>query len=72
MTETNPKVKEELTEQQKKVIIKEPGKKSEKEPTKGEVVTAKVLIDRFEEETGKKAIWKGKITKTFEDWKKSQ
>ena len=32
----------------------------------------KELMKRFEAETGKNAIWRGKITKGFLDWKKKQ
>jgi len=56
VTESEPKAKEEFKE----------------EPKQEEKVSAKVLMDSFEKETGKKAIWKGKITKGFEDWKASQ
>ena len=30
------------------------------------------LKRRFEEETGKKAVWRGKETKGYSEWKKSQ
>ena len=32
----------------------------------------KKLLEQFEAETGKHAIWRGKITKNFLDWKKRQ
>lgn len=30
------------------------------------------LIKQFEKETGKHAIWRGKITKGYEQWKKKR
>ena len=32
----------------------------------------KRLIEQFEQETGKKAIWRGKETKSFLKWKKTK
>ena len=46
--------------------IKEPFK--EFTPHTGDVLVSKDPKVEYEKETGKKAIWKGKITKAFREW----
>jgi len=71
-------LKEEIKSTRKKVEIeKKPLKKSEikksskeKESKKSkETLNEETLIKMFEEETGKNAIWRGKITKAYREWK---
>ena len=52
---------------------------SKKKPIKSTIDKAKKedgdedsLVQKFEQETGKKAIWRGKETKTYLDWKKEK
>jgi len=54
-----------------KKSVKETKKEKKSEEPK-ETLTEDALIKRFEEVTGKNAIWRGKITKAFEEWKKEQ
>ncbi|MFW9937037.1 MAG: DNA-directed RNA polymerase subunit A' [Candidatus Thorarchaeota archaeon] len=68
-------LKEEIKSIPKKAKTeKKPLKKSESEkkskPSK-ETLDEETLMKKFEEETGKNAIWRGKITKAYEEWKKS-
>ncbi|MFX1456582.1 MAG: DNA-directed RNA polymerase subunit A' [Promethearchaeota archaeon] len=63
-----PKVKkppEEKEEKPKKATIPKPKKKVE-------TIDDKELIEQFEEETGKNAVWRGKETKAYIDWKKEK
>lgn len=30
------------------------------------------LFEKYEKETGKKSVWRGKVTKQFEEWAKAQ
>ena len=57
----------------KTVSEKKPIKKAtaKTKPQKDEV-SEDALIKQFEEETGKKAIWRGKETKAYLDWKKQK
>ena len=50
----------------KKKILKQPTKKDKKSPDE------ESIIQEFENETGKKAIWRGKQTKQFNEWKKEK
>jgi hypothetical protein len=58
-----PKKQDKKVEKEKKV------KESTKEKDKSEDLTEEELVKMFEEETGKNAIWRGKITKAFIEWK---
>ncbi|MFX1589795.1 MAG: DNA-directed RNA polymerase subunit A', partial [Promethearchaeota archaeon] len=69
-------LKEEIKSIPKKAKIeKKPLKKSESEkeskPSK-ETLDEETLMKKFEEETGKNAIWRGKITKAYEEWKEEK
>ncbi|MFW9894342.1 MAG: DNA-directed RNA polymerase subunit A' [Candidatus Thorarchaeota archaeon] len=63
-----PKVKkppEEKEEKPKKATIPKP-------KIKAETIDDKELIKQFEEETGKNAVWRGKETKAYINWKKEK
>ncbi|MFX1405835.1 MAG: DNA-directed RNA polymerase subunit A' [Promethearchaeota archaeon] len=69
-------LKEEIKSIPKKAKIeKKPIRKSESEkeskPSK-ETLDKETLMKKFEEETGKNAIWRGKITKAYEEWKEEK
>ncbi|MBD3312616.1 hypothetical protein GF352_04150 [archaeon] len=49
-----------------------PKPKPEKTIKKEKGVKKTELMKKFEKETGKNAIWQGKVTKNFKDWKKEQ
>ena len=52
---------------------KAPAKKApaKKAPAK-EATDNDALMAKYEKETGKNAVWRGKMTKTYQDWKKEQ
>ena len=56
----------------KKVSEKEPEKSVEKVSQKKKPDDDESLMQKFEEETGKKAIWRGKETKAYLDWKEER
>jgi len=56
----------------KKASKKEPEKSVEKSPQKNKPDDNESLMLEFEEETGKKAIWRGKETKAYLDWKEQR
>jgi len=59
-----PEKQEKSKPKQKKEEIKEKGKeKGKKVPTEDQ------MQDEFEKETGKNAIWQGKITKQYKEWR---
>jgi len=69
------------TPKEKKVSEKKPTKTPAEKPTKTPAEKpqpkkkpddAESLIQEFEEETGKKAIWRGKETKAYLDWKEEK
>ncbi|MFW9900988.1 MAG: DNA-directed RNA polymerase subunit A' [Candidatus Thorarchaeota archaeon] len=56
----------------KKASKKEPEKSVEKSPQKSKPDDNESLMQEFEEETGKNAIWRGKETKAYLEWKKQR
>jgi hypothetical protein len=62
-TETKPK---------KAATPKAPTKKESKPQEEGKKTEEDILIVQFEQETGKKAIWRGKETKGFTEWKEQK
>ncbi len=58
----------------KKVPVKKTKNKILKQPTKKDKksLDEESIIQEFENETGKKAIWRGKQTKRFNEWKKEK
>ncbi|MFX1391020.1 MAG: DNA-directed RNA polymerase subunit A' [Promethearchaeota archaeon] len=56
------------TPKKEKKIYKEPKEKVDKKPEKVEI-DENTLQKEFEKETGKNAIWRGKPTKAYLDWK---
>ncbi len=74
-------VRKEAAKKPKKKTPKKPEKKEEKEKKeeestekikKSEDLTEEELMKLFEEETGKNAIWRGKMTKGFLEWKEER
>ncbi len=67
-----------LPKETKKPLMKE--EKVKKKPAKGkkepkvkeEEIDEESLMKRYEEETGKNAVWRGKTTKGYLDWKKEK
>ena len=75
------KPKEEVSEIQDKInILQAKEEKVKKKPAKGkkepkvkeEEIDEDSLMRRYEEETGKNAVWRGKTTKGYLDWKKEK
>ncbi len=61
------------TPKEKKLSEKKPTKTpTEKPQPKKKTDDSESLIQEFEEETGKKAIWRGKETKAYLDWKEEK
>lgn len=60
--------KEKVPKKKKKEVKTEEKPKKEKK----EIYDEEALQRQFEEETGKNAIWHGKITKGYEEWKKEK
>ncbi|TFG02695.1 MAG: DNA-directed RNA polymerase subunit A', partial [Promethearchaeota archaeon] len=61
-------VKKEKKEKKEKIDIEEPAKDEETVKDHSEEELMKI----FEEETGKNAIWRGKVTKNFLEWKEER
>ena len=61
-----PKKQEKKEEKEKEV------EKTNKKIDKSEELTEEELIKMFEDNTGKKAVWRGKMTKAFIDWKEER
>ena len=69
-TLTKPASKKKPGPKKKAAPGKKPTKKATPKPKpKDKVVDEESLQQQYEEETGKKAIWRGKKTKAFEEWK---
>ncbi|MFW9897881.1 MAG: DNA-directed RNA polymerase subunit A' [Candidatus Thorarchaeota archaeon] len=72
------KIREEIKKiPKKKVPAKKPPKKKvpAKKPPKKKVPKSKddeILQERYKKETGKNAIWRGKLTKAYKEWKKEK
>ncbi len=65
--------KKSSTSKEKKVSEKKPTKTpTEKPQPKKKLDDNESLMKQFEEETGKKAIWRGKETKAYLDWKEEK
>jgi hypothetical protein len=71
------KIREETSSQE--VIEKKAKKEAEKEPEKeqkaekvGEVLDEEALQEIYAKETGKSAVYRGKMTKAYKDWRKEK
>lgn len=63
---TTPKKQEKKEEKEKEV------KETKKKIDKSKALTEEELMKIFEDETGKNAIWRGKMTKAFIEWKEER
>ncbi|MFW9824442.1 MAG: hypothetical protein ACFFE4_15975, partial [Candidatus Thorarchaeota archaeon] len=63
---TTPKVKKQPAEKPKKEVAP---KKEVKPKKEAETIDEEQLMKQFEKESGKKAVWRGKETKAYIDWK---
>ena len=71
--DTAPKAKKKTTEiKQKEVSTPKQKPKKEETKEKAEKINDKSLMKQFEEETGKNAIWRGKETKAYSEWKEEK
>ncbi len=72
-TLTKPASKKKPGPKKKAAPVKKPTKKATPKPKpKDKVVDEESLQQQYEEETGKKAIWRGKKTKGFQEWRKQK
>ena len=70
---TTPKIKKAVDVKPKKEALPKEKPKKEIKPKKEEKAHDEdTLIKQFEDETGKKAIWRGKETKAYLDWKQKK
>lgn len=74
--EIQANLKEEETKKKEKPKAKEQKEKPKKEPKEeretAQVPTEEDMRAEFEEETGKNAVWQGKVTKQYKEWREEK